>query len=114
MTPAGHRTGPLDHGRVVRLLAAFGDRAPESVDDVVGSLELTWLIAQVEEQYAVVLDLRDEQLARITTVADAAEVLGEAVGAALDENGAADDSGGGGADSQARQADPALATVERG
>jgi hypothetical protein len=64
---------------VVELLAAFGDRAPESVDDVVGSLELTWLIAQVEDRYSVVLDLSDAELARITTVADAADVLREAI-----------------------------------
>ena len=75
MSPTGHRTGTLGRDQVVQLLAAFGDRAPESVDDVVGSLELTWLIAQVEERYSVVLDLTDEQLARISTVADAADVL---------------------------------------
>ena len=75
MSTAGRQTGPLDSAQVVRLLAAFGDRAPESVDDVVGSLELTWLIAQVEQQYSVVLELTDEHLSRIGTVADAADVL---------------------------------------
>jgi hypothetical protein len=67
----------LDRGTVIAMLAAFGDRAPEAVDDVVGSLELTWLIAEVEQQYSVTLDLTDEQLAGIHTVEDAATVLGE-------------------------------------
>ncbi len=66
----------LDRGAVIAMLAAFGDRAPESVDDVVGSLELTWLIAEVEQRYSVVLDPTDEQLASIHTVEDAAHVLG--------------------------------------
>lgn len=46
---------------------------------MVGSLELTWLIAQVEERYSVTLDLSDAQLGRIATVADAADVLREAL-----------------------------------
>ena len=69
----------LDREAVVSMLAAFGDRAPEAVDDVVGSLELTWLIAEVEQRYSVVLDLTDEQLARIRTVEDATSVLREAL-----------------------------------
>lgn len=77
MTP---EAGALDRDAVVAMLAAFGDRAPEAVDDVVGSLELTWLIAEVEQRYAVVLDLTHEQLARIRTVEDATSVLREALG----------------------------------
>ena len=69
----------LDKSAVVGMLAAFGDRAPEAVDDMVGSLELTWLIAEIEQQYSVVLDLTDEQLARIHTVDDATSVLREAL-----------------------------------
>ena len=70
----------LDRDAVVGMLAAFGDRTPEAVDDVVGSLELTWLIAEVEQQYSVVLDLTDEQLAGIHTVEDAVTVLGAVLG----------------------------------
>lgn len=73
------RAGALDRDTVVAMLAAFGDRAPEAVDDIVGSLELTWLIAEVEQRYSVVLDLSDEQLARIRTVEDATDVLREAL-----------------------------------
>ena len=81
-TQSTGNTGPLDREDVVALLAAFGDRAPETVDDVVGSLELTWLIAQVEQRHSVVLDLTDEQLGRIGTVGEAADVLREALTAA--------------------------------
>jgi len=69
----------LDKDTVVGMLAAFGDRAPEAVDDMVGSLELTWLIAEIEQKYSVVLDLTDEQLASIHTVEDATSVLREAL-----------------------------------
>jgi len=79
------QSGLLGREDVVGLLAAFGDRAPESVDDVVGSLELTWLIAQVEQRHSVVLELTDEQLARIGTVGEAADVLREALTAAREQ-----------------------------
>lgn len=72
----------LDRQTVIGMLAAFGDRAPEAVDDVVGSLELTWLIAEVEQRYSVVLDLTDQQLAGIHTVEDAVTVLGAVLGLA--------------------------------
>lgn len=77
--PAGLGEPVLSKQAVVGMLAAFGDRAPEAVDDMVGSLELTWLIAEIEQQYSVVLDLTDEQLARIHTVDDATSVLREAL-----------------------------------
>ena len=85
MTRTGREAGPLDQAAVVAMLAAFGERAPETVDDVVGSLELTWLIAQVEQRYSVVLELADEQLARINTVADATAALNDALGAVATE-----------------------------
>jgi hypothetical protein len=60
---------------VIAILAAFGDRAPESIDDAIGSLELTWLITEVEQRYGVTVELTDEQLAAIHTVDDAAGIL---------------------------------------
>jgi hypothetical protein len=87
--PDGAAAGrPLpDRDSVIAMLAAFGDRAPEAVDDVIGSLDLTWLIAEVEQRYAVVLDLTDEQFSRIRTVDDAAQVLRETLGSAADAAG---------------------------
>ena len=44
-----------------------------------GSLELTWLVDQVEQHYGVVLDLDDDVLAGMSTVSGAVRVLAEAV-----------------------------------
>jgi hypothetical protein len=81
--------GPLDADAVVRILAAFGDRSPDQVDDVVGSLELTWLIAELEQDYDVVIDLTAAELDAIHTVSDAARVLGTALGPAPHRQGPA-------------------------
>jgi acyl carrier protein len=61
------------------MLAVFGDRSPESVPDTLGSLELTWLIAEFEQRYNVEADLSDERFDAIRTVDDATEALREAV-----------------------------------
>ncbi|MFG2818136.1 acyl carrier protein [Kitasatospora sp. NPDC048365] len=76
--PAGR--APLGRTEVLAMLARYGDRAPEQVDEVVGSLELTWLIAEAEQHYDLRLDLDDEQFARIRTVDDAVAVLREVLG----------------------------------
>jgi hypothetical protein len=74
-----------DRGEVVGMLAAFGDRQADAVDDTIGSLELTWLITQVEQRYGVTLDLTDEQLVRMTTVSAAVDTLRDVLaGAAHD------------------------------
>lgn len=80
-----NRRPSLDTADVVAMLAAFGDRSPEQVDDVVGSLELTWLIAELEQRYDVVVGLNADELDAVRTVADATRVLG----AVLDADAAA-------------------------
>lgn len=65
---------------VLAMLARFGDRAPQEVSEELGSLELTWLVAQVEQRYDLVLDLDDEQFAGMTTVTRALAVLRETIG----------------------------------
>ena len=70
------------------MLAAFGDRAARDVRDEIGSLELTWLIAQFEERYSTVVELSDAQLSRVRTVADATDALRSALG--LEPEGSAD------------------------
>jgi uncharacterized protein related to proFAR isomerase len=67
---------PLDPAEIIRMLAAFGDRSPADVDDVVGSLELTWLIAEIEQRHHVVIDLGTDDLDAVHTVTDASRVLG--------------------------------------
>jgi acyl carrier protein len=64
---------------VVAMLATYRDRAVEDVPERIDSLELAWLVHQVEQRYGVVLDLADEELMRMSTVAGAVTVLGEAL-----------------------------------
>jgi acyl carrier protein len=67
---------------VVEMLAAYRDRTPEAVGERIDSLELAWLMHQVEQRYGITLDLDDDALARMTTVSGAVEVLGEAMAGA--------------------------------
>ncbi|MFJ5921861.1 hypothetical protein ACIQF6_04530 [Kitasatospora sp. NPDC092948] len=60
----------------IAMLARYGDRSPEQVDEHLGSLELTWLIAEAEQTYGVQLDLDDQRLDAIRTVNDAVAALG--------------------------------------
>ena len=71
-----------DRGDVLQMLASYGDRAPQEVGEQLGSLEVTWLIAQAEQRYAVVLDLPDEAFAAMQTVTGAVQVLRAAVAGA--------------------------------
>jgi hypothetical protein len=64
-----------DRSDVIGMLASFGDRGADAVAERIGSLELTWLITQVEERYAVTLELSDEELTQMSTVSGAVAVL---------------------------------------
>ncbi len=78
-------TGPeLRFGRAeaLAMLARYGDRSPDQVDDQIGSLELTWLIAEAEQAYGVQLDLDDDRLDAIRTVDDAVAALSAQLAAA--------------------------------
>jgi hypothetical protein len=74
--------GPPDHDEVVAMLAALGGRPGDAADGAIGSLEVTWLITQVEQRYAVTLDLTDDQLTQMTTVPAAVTVLRAALAGA--------------------------------
>ncbi|WP_234337278.1 hypothetical protein [Kitasatospora phosalacinea] len=78
-TDAGTRFGRAE---ALAMLARYGDRSPEQVDEHLGSLELTWLIAAAEQAYGVQLDLDDERLDAIRTVDDAVDALGAQIAAA--------------------------------
>ncbi|MFE6748489.1 acyl carrier protein [Kitasatospora purpeofusca] len=71
-----------DRAEVLEMLAAFGQRAAEDVPDELGSLELTWLIAEFEQRYGIEPDLDDEAFEAVRTVDDAVEVFRTAVRAA--------------------------------
>jgi acyl carrier protein len=68
--------GRPDRDDVLAMLASYGNRAPEQVGDRIDSLELAWLVHQVEQRYAVTLDLSDEELGQMLTVNGAVDVLG--------------------------------------
>ena len=59
------------------MLATYGDRPSSEVGERIDSLELAWLVHQVEQRYGVTLDLDDESLIRMTTVGGAVEMLGK-------------------------------------
>jgi hypothetical protein len=69
----------LERADVVAMLAAFGDRQPEEVPERIGSLEVAWLVHQVEQRYGVTLDLSDDELVRMSTVSNAVDILGKAM-----------------------------------
>jgi acyl carrier protein len=65
-----------DRDEILAMLATYGNREPAAVRERIDSLDLAWLVHQVEQRYELTLDLGDEQLARMSTVSGAVEVLG--------------------------------------
>ncbi len=68
-------------GDVLIMIASLGDRTVDEVGDRVDSMQLAWLVHQVEQRYGVAIELDDGQFARMSTVDGAVEVLREAIGA---------------------------------
>jgi len=66
---------------VVAMIASLGDRTPEEIGDRIDSMQLAWLLHQVEQRYGVEIELNDGQYARMSTVDGAVDVLREAIGA---------------------------------
>lgn len=62
---------------VLAMLATYGERTPDEVPETVDSLELAWLIHQVEQRYGRPFDADDEALAQMTTVSAVVRVLAE-------------------------------------
>jgi hypothetical protein len=69
----------LDRDDVLAILAAFRTRLPEEIPERIDSMELAWLVHQVEQRYGIRLDLDDGQLGRMGTVSEAVDVLREAM-----------------------------------
>jgi len=68
--------GVLRRSDVVDMLATYGDRQPDQVPEAIDSLELAWLIHQIEQRYGV-LDVDDDMLERMATVAGVVDVLSD-------------------------------------
>ena len=56
------------------MLASYGDREPEQVPEAIDSLELAWLMHQLEQRYGA-LDVDDDTIARMSTVTGVVDVL---------------------------------------
>jgi hypothetical protein len=66
--------GKPQRSDVVAMLATYGDRQPEDVPEVIDSLELAWLVHQIEQRYGE-LDVDDDMFRRMSTVTGAVDVL---------------------------------------
>jgi len=66
--------GVLQRSDVVAMLAIYGDRQPEQVPEAIDSLELAWLVHQIEQRYGP-LDVDDDMLARMSTVTSVVGLL---------------------------------------
>ena len=64
----------LHRSDVVAMLATYSDRRPEQIPEAIDSLELAWLIHQIEQRYGE-LDVDDDMLERMSTVSGALDVL---------------------------------------
>lgn len=68
---------PPGRAEIVDWLAALGERPAGEVRERIDSMELAWLVHQVEQRYE--LELHDDQLDQIRTIDDAVRVLAEAL-----------------------------------
>ena len=71
---------PLGRDDIVAMLAGMRARPAEDVPEHLDSMELAWLLHQVEQRYGVRVDLDDGQFGRMTTVSGAVDVLREVIG----------------------------------
>lgn len=69
---------------MVAILAAMGDRAPDEVGEEISSLELAWLVSQVEDRYHTTLELDDAALTRMMTVSGAVATIHQLLEGAAD------------------------------
>ncbi|WP_306748019.1 hypothetical protein [Saccharothrix yanglingensis] len=74
------RDGTPDRDDVLAMLAGLDGRPPEDVPEMIESMELAWLVHQVEQRYGVRVQLDGDQYGRMTTVSGAADVLREVIG----------------------------------
>ncbi|WP_291412509.1 phosphopantetheine-binding protein [Actinophytocola sp.] len=69
----------LDRKDVVAMVASFGDRPVDEVGERIDSIQLAWLVHQVEQRYGVQIELDDAQFGRMSTITGAVDVLREKV-----------------------------------
>ncbi len=75
--------GPLSRTDILEMLAPMGGPGSHEPNETIDSMELAWLVAQVETRYGVSLPLEDDELARMSTVDGAVDVLRSVLGGAV-------------------------------
>jgi len=78
---AGARRAPFSRSELIGLLASFTGRDGPASGDEIDSLELAWLVHQIEQRYGRTLDLSDDNLAEMSTVDGVLAVLDRLAGA---------------------------------
>ncbi|MFT7835767.1 hypothetical protein Q5530_06425 [Saccharothrix sp. BKS2] len=74
-----NRGGAPDRDDVLAMLASLDGRPAQDVPELIESMELAWLVHQVEQRYGVRMELDSGQYGRMTTVSGAADVLREVI-----------------------------------
>ena len=64
---------------IIDMLAPLGGRGTYDPGETIDSMELAWLVQQVETRYHVSLPLDDDELARMSTIDGAVDVLRDAL-----------------------------------
>lgn len=66
--------GAPQRSDVLAMLATYGDRQPDQIPEAINSLELAWLLHQIEQRYGE-FDVDDDTVVRMSTVTGAVDVL---------------------------------------
>jgi hypothetical protein len=66
---------PVTRAEVIAVIAELGDRTPQDVTEKIGSLEVAWLVSQLEQRYDTTLELTDEEFEQMGTVTGAVVTL---------------------------------------
>lgn len=69
----------LERADVLQMLQSLNERATDPARERLSSMEVAWIVHQVEQRYSIELDLDDDQLAKLRTIDDAVQLLGESV-----------------------------------
>jgi hypothetical protein len=76
-------TTPPDRQDILDMLAPLRGSAAFDSGETIDSMELAWLVQQVETRYRTSLPLGDDELARMSSVDGAVDVLRGVLGGAV-------------------------------
>lgn len=68
---------PPDRAMVIGMLAGYDGRTPDQVGERIDSLELAWLVHELQSAHAVRHDFGDDELVAMGTIDGAVAVLRE-------------------------------------